>query len=366
MDNALIDKGLVKEVPEQGAVSVPTDMPHSLPEALDIIDQLRKAVSELSHQATTDPLTGEWNRRRIEESARQELLRHTRYGHPASVIFIDLDLFKKVNDTYGHVVGDFVLKEFCAVARHCMRSTDMLGRWGGEEFVIIMPNSGLAVARMLAERIRRSLPEHHFQPVERVTASFGVTDCTEQDSVESWLARADKAVYRAKALGRNRVEVTAADPATATIGDRIDTGFIRLHWRKAYESGHPVIDVQHRALFDHADSILIAVIANQPPDQVGPMITQLLADVATHFQDEEQIMRDSGYPGLATHAAVHRKLHTQAGVLAAKFACQTLPLGELFEFLANAVIAHHMLTEDRKFFAYLWEKDLAIPPPPGH
>ena len=336
--------------------------PRSLEEALEIIGALKQAVGDLTLQATTDPLTGEWNRRRIEETARSELLRHARYGHPASAIFVDLDHFKRVNDTYGHAVGDFVLKEFCKVARHCMRSTDMLGRWGGEEFIIIMPNSGIVVARTLAERIRKTLPEHHFAPVKQVTASFGVSDCNEQDTVDTWLARADKAAYRAKALGRNRVEVMAAAPQSDQPPEGVDTGFIRLHWRKIYESGHPLIDRQHRALFDHADNILIAVIANQPADEVGPLIAALLAEVGTHFRDEEQIMRDSGYPGLDNHAGIHRKLHERANALSEKFSRNALPLGELFDFLANAVIAHHMLTEDRKLFAYLREKGLVEAP----
>lgn len=354
MPDAVTDQDLVKQKPVPGDDAL-TGTPRTLDEALGFIERLRRSVAVLSQKATTDPLTGEWNRRRIEEAAHQELLRHTRYGHPASAIFVDLDLFKQVNDTHGHAIGDFVLKEFCKVSRHCMRSTDLLGRWGGEEFIIILPNSSLPVARMLAERIRKTLPEHHFDPVPRVTASFGVSDCFELDTVESWLARCDKAVYRAKALGRNRVEVIAADSQSASLAEQIDTGFIRLHWRKAYESGHPLIDQQHRALFDHADTILIGVIANQPAEVVTPMIDALLADVVGHFRDEEQIMRETGYPGLAIHAAAHRKLVDQALALAGKFAAGQLPLGELFEFLANTVIAHHMLTEDRKFFAHLWE-----------
>ncbi|HIJ37960.1 MAG TPA: diguanylate cyclase [Rhodospirillaceae bacterium] len=321
--------------------------------ALQTIVQLKQSIEELTKKATTDPLTGEWNRARIEEFAHQELLRHTRYGHPATLIFVDLDHFKSINDDFGHASGDVVLKGFCQIARKCIRATDMIGRWGGEEFVIVLPNSGLSVARMLAERIRKALAEFHFESLRPVTASFGVADCKASDNLEQWVSRADQALYRAKSLGRNRVVTTTADPAAPQQGEKIETGFVRLHWRDFYASGHDVIDREHRNLFDLADAVLAAALGEKPTDDILPMIDSLLNEVVLHFRDEEAILSEIGYPERTEHVGIHKALVAKALQMAKKFSKGKLSLAELFDFLANEVIARHMLTEDRKFFPFL-------------
>src|SRR5208337_1683677 len=130
--------------------------------------------------ASTDPLTGAMNRIRIEERARFELMRSDRYGNKLSLLMIDLDHFKKVNDTYGHSAGDKVLKGFCDIARGLLRSIDILGRWGGEEFVALLPETSLAGAKIVAERLRSMIESSSFDNRIRVTASIGVA-CHRED-----------------------------------------------------------------------------------------------------------------------------------------------------------------------------------------
>lgn len=157
--------------------------------------------------AKKDTLTGAWNRAHMQEIAQQEMIRQKRYGHPVSLIMADIDYFKETNDRFGHAAGDMVLKEFCEVVQCCIRATDILGRWGGEEFLLILPNSALLSTSELAERIRCGLENHDFPDVHKITASFGVAAYQEDESWEHWLNRADMALYRAKAAGRNRVEL---------------------------------------------------------------------------------------------------------------------------------------------------------------
>ena len=171
--------------------------------------QLEQARTELEALVQHDSLTGVWNRRKIREVALQEILRMDRYGHPVSMIFVDLDHFKSVNDCFGHTIGDQVLREFCVIANQCIRSTDLLGRWGGEEFIILTPNGSLAIAVSLAQRICEAFKQFEFQGVGHISASLGVAMRRSGESWDAWLERADAALYKAKETGRSRV---VADP----------------------------------------------------------------------------------------------------------------------------------------------------------
>ena len=157
--------------------------------------------------AKKDTLTGVWNRAHLQEVARQEMIRQQRYGHSVSLVMADIDYFKKINDSFGHAAGDEVLKEFCRIVQDCIRSSDAFGRWGGEEFLLVLPSSALSSAAELAERIRSQLANHEFPDVRKITASFGVAVYQQDETWEHWLHRADMALYLAKAAGRNRVEI---------------------------------------------------------------------------------------------------------------------------------------------------------------
>jgi len=310
-------------------------------------------MASLMGQADRDPLTGVWNRGRMEERAREELLRWTRYGHPVSLVFADIDHFKKVNDSFGHAIGDDVLKEFCGIVRRCMRSTDLFGRWGGEEFVIVLPNSGLTIARLLAERIRVELMEHHFAFAESITASFGIAECRPRESWESWLARADAATYRAKNNGRNQLAWDAVDEGSEVMLGALDARIFELIWRKQYECGHQGVDDQHRQLFYSGNDLLNAVISGRPKAEITAMIETLLGDITEHFYFEEAVFRAIGFPDSDSHDAIHQHLLGQTAELKKSYEQGNLALGDLFNFLAYDVVVQHILIEDRKYFPYL-------------
>ncbi|MFD1625817.1 diguanylate cyclase [Azospirillum griseum] len=178
------------------------------------VSERKRVETELRRMATTDPLTGLHNRRRFWELAEVEIARLRRYGRPVSVLMLDIDRFKTINDRFGHAVGDQALCALAAVCQAEVRDTDHIGRLGGEEFAIILPETDLPAAREVAERLRQRLAATDIPCLDgvlRMTVSVGVTLCRDGDvTIERALVRADRALYTAKANGRNRVEICDA------------------------------------------------------------------------------------------------------------------------------------------------------------
>ena len=169
--------------------------------------------SIVEQQALVDPLTGLANRRQCEEALGAELARAERFGAPLTLVFADLDDFKAVNDRYGHPVGDVVLREFAAVLRESVREADVAGRWGGEEFVLLLPGTDGDGGVQLAERIRAALAERAtLTPAGaaiRLTCSLGVSEHATGDDAAALVAAADRALYRAKRSGKDQVVLAA-------------------------------------------------------------------------------------------------------------------------------------------------------------
>lgn len=172
----------------------------------DISERI-KMEEKLSLLATTDKLTGINNRHRFEELFSSEIIRSQRYTKAMGIIMFDVDRFKSINDTYGHDVGDYVLKTISDVIQFNIRQTDIFARWGGEEFIILTPETIGKDVEHLAEKLRHALEQYSFETVGMVTASFGVTLYQDKETKEEMLKRVDQAMYQAKQDGRNRVVV---------------------------------------------------------------------------------------------------------------------------------------------------------------
>lgn len=168
-------------------------------------EALARANEHLHQLATTDFLTGAMNRYRIEHLVQVSLANAERYGHTFSLVLFDIDRFKEVNDTYGHDEGDRILKTLVNSLESCLREGDQLGRWGGEEFLVLAPSTDLGGATEFAERLRARVLATDFGLRESVTVSLGVTEWVPGDSLKTLLVRADSAMYQAKKAGRNRV-----------------------------------------------------------------------------------------------------------------------------------------------------------------
>lgn len=181
-----------------------------LNEALAInLHKLEDANNTISRLAATDELTGLYNRRYFNEQLQNSLSAARRHDHPLSLVLIDLDHFKQVNDSFGHGGGDQVLQKFSQLLQEMVRSEDTLARWGGEEFILLLPHTELEQATVLAERIRTALSQLCCSEAPAViTASFGVASLQPDEDGSSLIKRTDEALYRAKQHGRNRVETT--------------------------------------------------------------------------------------------------------------------------------------------------------------
>lgn len=168
-------------------------------------DELLIKNRELERIATIDSLTGLFNRRFLDWTLQQQVAAAERYRTPLAIILLDIDHFKQINDTFGHQVGDEVLVLLSGLLRMRTRDSDIVGRWGGEEFLILCPRSNLTDAIATAEMLRNLLGQHTNPKVGTCTASFGVAEYRSGDTVTKLITRVDRSLYIAKSQGRNRV-----------------------------------------------------------------------------------------------------------------------------------------------------------------
>jgi diguanylate cyclase (GGDEF)-like protein/PAS domain S-box-containing protein len=160
---------------------------------------------EMEHLASIDKLTGIYNRHKFEELFSLEAERTRRFSSPLSLILLDIDHFKSVNDTYGHDIGDDVLKHFSSIIKSNIRQIDIFARWGGEEFLVLSPGTNLTEVGVFAEKLRLAIEKASFPTVNNVTVSVGLSEFEEGDTFSNLFKRADKALYFAKNNGRNQV-----------------------------------------------------------------------------------------------------------------------------------------------------------------
>jgi len=178
----------------------------------------------LKDMAITDPLTGVYNRRYLELQATKALDFWRRYRRPASLLLIDIDYFKRVNDKYGHAVGDAAIKALVDVISRRIRSVDTLCRFGGEEFVLLLSETGVGAAELVANKLRNAVENEYILPEGSMTISVGISGVAAANGLDHWLNMADAAMYIAKKKGRNRVEVAEPvrlplDPLAKTVPD---------------------------------------------------------------------------------------------------------------------------------------------------
>lgn len=203
-----IPDNLLDEI-QKNIEEIITNFPVPEDNKLDVIKKINFMYSRTRYLSLTDALTGLYNRRHFDNTVEREFMRSKRYGGDLSLAIIDIDFFKKVNDTYGHLCGDYVLKEVAYLIMDNFRKTDFVFRYGGEEFVVILTETNIKSSQIPLERLRKKIEEYPFvfngQPLN-VTISTGVSSNNAED-METFLDNADKALYRAKQAGRNRIEI---------------------------------------------------------------------------------------------------------------------------------------------------------------
>ena len=170
------------------------------------IEKRREIEEELKVLSTVDELTQLYNRRAFNDFLAQMIVQAQRYNEPLSIAMLDFDHFKKINDRLGHTVGDSVLKQLAEIIQANIRASDVLARWGGEEFILLMPKITLADAARVMDRLRLLVADEDFVGGSTVTMSVGLTELRPGDGFDDLLMRVDEAQYRAKASGRNNVQ----------------------------------------------------------------------------------------------------------------------------------------------------------------
>ena len=302
---------------------------------------------ELQTLATTDKLTGLRNRLSLDQIFHTETIRAARYGEALSLIMLDIDHFKRVNDTWGHAIGDKVLIHVANIVRLQLREPDFAFRWGGEEFLIIAPHTDLAGATVVAEKLRAAVEASRVDIVGQVTISCGVAFGSASEPIESWFKRVDQALYRAKNEGRNRV--CSWTPAMA----EASAAAIRIEWRQGWESGNPIVDRGHRELVDAANSLLELSIGDGAAERIGEVLSRFMKLTARHFEEEESVMADCGYPELGPHRALHARLLEKAEELSRLYASGKLGITGFFDFLVKDLLVDHIIGDDAKAFPWI-------------
>jgi diguanylate cyclase (GGDEF)-like protein/hemerythrin-like metal-binding protein/PAS domain S-box-containing protein len=315
----------------------------------DLTGELDRKNKILNVLAARDSLTGLCNRYRFDQKMSEESDRCRRYRSPLSVVFFDIDHFKRINDTFGHLTGDHVLIKIADAVGGLLRRQDVFARWGGEEFVVLMPQTDLSAAAQAAERIRKKIENlRHDEPGAAVTASLGVTEFMHGETAESFFVRADYALYQAKSAGRNRVTAIRWENA-------IPMAQVRLEWKDEWACGNDVIDGQHKELVSLGNQLLAAAFRDCSSEDTARALETLIAHIVTHFDSEERILRESGYPEVGRHAEIHRQLVRRAKRFRTQFHKGRLKSTAVFSFLLDEVIVGHLLTEDILFFHWLKE-----------
>jgi len=317
------------------------------------VKMLEKSMAEerilrklTEHRAVRDELTGLHNRHFLEMNLESVMNRSDRYDEYVSMVMFDLDFFKRVNDTWGHPAGDAVLRQTARLAEQLVRGSDWLIRFGGEEFLVLMPQTTIEGAVVAAEKLRNSFGRHNHPGIGIVTASFGASQRKKNESFSAWYARTDAALYEAKQTGRNRV-------VSATEVD-LPVRAAQVTWLAQWETGHSLIDGQHKKLVELSNSLIAASMSPEPePEKVLTCLNELLDCLVRHFESEEKILKEAGYPEAADHAARHFELLREIDQLKASYLEKEIKDSAFFLFVVNDVVMEHMLKEDKLFYPYI-------------
>ncbi|MCB1982998.1 MAG: diguanylate cyclase [Rhodoferax sp.] len=305
-------------------------------------------VAELERLVATDHLTRVWSRAHFERLIEGEIASAHRRRQPLSILLLDIDGFKAVNDGHGHAAGDAVLREFADLVGRHLRAADLLFRWGGEEFVVLAAGTGYRAAARVADKLRRAVAQHRFPAVGRLTTSAGVAELDGGETPLAWFERADAALYRAKEAGRDRVEVDPRGNSDRWAAER--GAAPHLQWHESYESGQPQIDDEHRALFDAANALIDAAAGDKGSGPVAAALVSLIDEAGRHFAHEESLLEVAGYPELPLHRRAHAELLHRARALLAQVRAGQAAFGDVVDFAARDLVMRHLLAADLGYF----------------
>lgn len=311
-----------------------------------IIQQLRfkeEQIHKLEREVDTDQLTKLHNRNYFENITIPKIQQHEKLHHQISLLMMDIDYFKNVNDTYGHNEGDQLLKELSLLSKNCVRKNDDVIRWGGEEFLLVLYEINSDRAMITAEKIRTVVEDHSFT-CGNITVSIGVAE-KDGDEIKDWINRADQALYQAKRDGRNQIAVRYRQDVLLQIG-----------WNPDYQCADAAINKKHQELITKMNKLIRHYFSHYEENVFLEMYDDLIHFTVQHFQEEEHILLRVSYPEAEKHQNLHQDIVRQTYLIREAFLSHKKTPFEVINFLISKVVMGHMITEDVKFFKYLGPK----------
>lgn len=300
---------------------------------------------ELESKFILDRFTGIYTREYFNFRLKEEVSVGHRYNHPIAMIYFDLDHFKHVNDVYGHSAGDDVLLEVVGKVNSIIRTEDVFARWGGDEFILLLPNTDIDGAKFVSERIRMEVESLKISKAYGVTASLGCSEWQQKEYLESWFLRTDQALYNSKNSGKNRV--------TASDHEREENILVKVDWDSKTNSGCSIIDDEHKSILERCNVIVETALEQSSIDETLRNVEYLIREMEQHFVDEIEILKRAKYPDVEKHQRIHDALLKKTKVLLEKTASREVNAVEFFSFLLLTVVEGHFKNEDVKYFEYI-------------
>lgn len=300
--------------------------------------------NELEKLALRDQLTGLSNRHYFDYDIVFLVASSKRNKSPMGMLLIDLDRFKLVNDIHGHDVGDAVLKQTAEIIAHSLRASDRAYRWGGEEFLVVLPDTERDGMIVIAEKITQSFREASFEVIGSITVSIGGAEYETDEDIEHWFKRVDLSLYKAKQTGRDRYNIWVSN-------EDLPEFFNRIEWRSELESGNKEIDADHQLLVYYANDLHDSIVNRLPIDTIKEVILRMSTHIHAHFRKEEAILFRSGYVDYVEHRSIHQRILQEYEIISVKALNGEISLGALMSFLVEKVVIEHINQEDSKFFS---------------
>lgn len=305
-------------------------------------------IDELEKKYIRDQFTGIYTREFFNMRIKEAFSEAMRHSEKLSMIYFDLDHFKNVNDTFGHARGDKILLSLVDCVNDIIRKEDIFARWGGDEFILLLPQTGIEGASLLSERIRKNIEQDELIKLHGVTISVGCSEWVYKEYLESWFKRTDKALYVSKNTGKNKV----------TQSDHTKEKHIirKIDWNKNWNTGNSQIDSEHKALLMRSNEIISGSLSEEKFEETIRNISIMIQEVKQHFDHEIDILKSVDYRDLIQHELIHQKLLKRLNYIYNKASHQQIDTSELFVFLIDVILEAHFLNEDRKYIPYLKKK----------
>ena len=301
-------------------------------------------TNRLYKRATHDSLTGIFNRSYFKDKFSTELIENCKNGSVFSIVLFDIDYFKQINDEYGHQKGDEALIGITKLVSKLIRKSDLFFRWGGEEFLILLPGARIEEATRVSEKIRREIEKLKIKGIRKLTASFGVTQCKVDDNQESMFKRVDNSLYLAKLTGRNKVVYNEE----IYIG--ISDSLINIDWGPFFKSGNDQIDKEHEQLISLSNEIISNCFKKDNKEEMLVLFKQLLDHVVKHFENEEKILEQYKYKEYEQHKLIHEDLVVKAKNMYKSLESGIISPVTVVKYVVQDVIVGHIIKNDFDFF----------------